>query len=126
MFGTVDSHREEEEEEDIMPLQERDLESASALLSPTHRIAPSTTLPPEGLSTLLVMTMLQTALLSLRALPEPRYNSAPQKSMTQASALGREMGFFWGGEEIDSVWSLEAPRHTPSLLSLRHPAEGRC
>lgn len=87
------------------------MESVSALLSPTHRIAPP---PLEGLSTPLVMTMLQTALLSLGALLEPRCNSAKK-----ASAWGREWSF---SEEIDSVWSSAAPRRTPALLRLRHHA----
>lgn len=70
--------------------------------------------PSWGLSTPLVMTMLQTALLSLGALLEPRCNSAKK-----ASAWGREWSFL---EEIDSVWSSAAPRHTLALLRLRHPA----
>lgn len=73
-------------------------------LSPTHYIAPSTTatpsspLPLEGLSTPLVMTMLQTALLSLGALPEPRCNSAKKKKKKKPwlkPAPGGESGVFW-------------------------------
>lgn len=100
-------------QEDIRPLQERDLESLSPALSPTHRIAPPPPPPPKGLSTPLVMTMLQTALLSLGALLEPWCNSAKKDS-----AWGREWSF---SEEIDSVWSSAAPRRTPALLRLRHP-----
>lgn len=70
--------------------------------------------PLVGLSTPLVMTMLQTALLSLGALLEPLCNSAKK-----ASAWGREWSF---SEEIDSVWSSAAPRRTRALLRLRHPA----
>lgn len=71
-------------------------------------------LPIARLSTPLVMTMLQTALLSLGALLEPRCNSAKK-----ASAWGREWSFL---EEIDNVWSSTAPRRTLALLRLRHPA----
>lgn len=84
---------EEEEDEDIMPLQERDLESVSALLSlPAYCIVSlhHIPLPFQGLSTPLVMTVLQTGLLSLAALPELYCNSAQKKgkkkNMTQASA----------------------------------------
>lgn len=94
--------------------------SVSAVLSlPSHSSLHCTPLL-EGFSTPLVMTMLQTALLNLGALPELRCNSGQKKkNMTQASARGREWSF---SEKIDNVWSSAAPRHTPALLRLRHPA----
>lgn len=79
-----------------------------------HPLSTRLPTPLEGLSTPLVMTMLQTALLSLGALLEPRCNSAKK-----ARAWGREWSF---SEEIDSVWTTAAPRHTRALLRLRHPA----
>lgn len=80
MLTTVD--RQTDGEEDIRPLQERDLESVSALLSlsPTLRIATPPPPPPRGVKHLLVMTMPQTALLSLSAFLERQCNSAKKAS----------------------------------------------
>lgn len=88
---------------------------------PTHCIAPST--PLRGLSTPLVMTMLQTGLLSHGALPELQFKLYIKKKEKENPWLKPVPGGkskSW--EEIDSVKSSVAPSCTPAWLWLRNPA----
>lgn len=93
----------------------------SSALCPTHRIAPSTPLPIARLSTPLVMTMLQTAVLSLDALLESRYHSAKKK----------KNGVPRGGSgvfrrKLTVCVELGSPQAHPSNAQAQTPCPERC
>lgn len=90
----------------------KEIWSLSQLCSLSHPLHSSLhhTPPLEGLSTPLVMTMLQTTLLSLGALPEPRCNSAKEKKKSHDSSqrLGERVEFFGGNWQCVELGSLKA------------------